>query len=72
MTAVILPFPQRGPWRVEVRREVDGSGWLVLARKHAWLHGDYAAARVDAAWLAANAGVAIAILTDMPPKEVRR
>jgi hypothetical protein len=72
MSAVVVPFPQRGPWRVEVRRETDGSGWLVLARSHGWVHGSLEAARKDARWLAANAGVAVAILTDMPPKEMRR
>jgi hypothetical protein len=59
MSAVILPFPKRGPWRVEVRREADGGGWLVLARSYGWLHGSLEAARKDAQWLAGNHGVAI-------------
>jgi hypothetical protein len=57
-SAVILPFPPRGPWKVELLRE--GPAFLVRARDHAWLHGDYAAAREDAAWLAENYVAAIA------------
>jgi hypothetical protein len=63
MSATILVFPQRGPWRIEVRREADG--WLVLARSHGWVHGSLEAARKDARWLAANAGVAVAVVTDL-------
>ena len=58
MTAVILPFPPRGPWRVELLRE--GPAYLVRARDHGWLHGSFADALANAQWLAANAGVAIA------------
>jgi hypothetical protein len=64
-TRVVLSFPQRGPWKIEVLRE--GPAFLVRARSHGWLHGSLA----DAQWLAANAGVAITILTDLP-KEARR
>jgi hypothetical protein len=35
------------------------SGWLVLHGSRGWLHGDYAAAIDDAAWLAANTGLPI-------------
>jgi hypothetical protein len=70
MTAVVLPFPPRGPWRIEVRREADG--WLVRARSHGWVHGSLEAARKDAEWLAAHAGVAVSILTEVPPREARR
>jgi hypothetical protein len=70
MSAVVLPFPPRGPWKIELLRE--GPAWLVRARDHAWLHGSLETARKDAEWLAARAGVAIAILTDLPPKETRR
>jgi hypothetical protein len=70
MSAVILPFPQRGPWKIELLRE--GPAFLVRARDHAWLHGSLETARKDAEWLAATAGVAIAVLIDLPPKEARR
>jgi hypothetical protein len=69
MSAVILPFPQRGPWKVELLRE--GPAYLVRARDHGWLHGSFVDALADAQWLAACAGVAVAILTDLP-KEARR
>ena len=26
--------------RPRIERELDGDGWLVLRREHAWLHGD--------------------------------
>jgi hypothetical protein len=70
MTAVVLPFPPRGPFKVELLRE--GPAYLVRARGSGWLHGSLVEALADAQWLAANAGVAIAILTDMPPRETRR
>jgi hypothetical protein len=71
MSAIILQFPPRGPWKVELLRE--GPAFLVRARGHAWLHGSFADALADAQWLAANAGVAIAALTDMPYRgEVRQ
>ena len=59
--AAILPFPPRGPWKIELLRE--GPAFLVRSRDHAWLHGSIADALADAQWLAANAGVAIAALT---------
>jgi hypothetical protein len=70
MTAVILQFPRRVSKRVEIMRE--GPAWLVRVCDHAWLHGSLSNALADAQWLAANAGVAIAILTDMPPREARQ
>jgi len=33
---------------------MPGDGWLVLARDHAWAHGDRHAAVQDAQWLSAN------------------
>jgi hypothetical protein len=70
MSAAILPFPPRGPWKVELLRE--GPAFLVRARDHGWLHGSLADALADVQWLAATAGVAIAVLIDLPPKEARR
>jgi hypothetical protein len=70
LTAVVLPFPPRGPWKVELLRE--GPAYLVRARGSGWLHGSLADALADAQWLAATAGVAIAILTDVPPREARQ
>jgi hypothetical protein len=35
---------------------LDCDGWLVLARDHGWLHGDYYSALADAEWLALNLG----------------
>jgi hypothetical protein len=69
MTAVVLPFPRRAPWKSELLRE--GDAWLVRARDHAWLHGSLADALADAKWLAANHRVAIAILTDLQPEEIQ-
>jgi hypothetical protein len=69
MSAVVLPFPQRGPWKVELLR--DGPAFLVRARDHGWLHGSFADALADAQGLAANAGVAVAILTDLQAWELR-
>ena len=39
-------FPMRHAVCVWVLREADG--WLVLAREHGWIHGDYDAALADA------------------------
>jgi len=57
MSALILQFPRRGPFAVEILRE--GPAWLVRARGHGWLHGSYAAAVADAEVIAAGFGVAI-------------
>jgi hypothetical protein len=69
MTAVVLPFPRRGPWKIELLRE--GAAFLVRARNHGWLHGSLADALADAKWLAANHRVAIAILTYLQPEEIK-
>jgi uncharacterized membrane protein YphA (DoxX/SURF4 family) len=37
----------------------EGPAWLVLARDHGWLHGDYYSALADAVWLAGNLGLAV-------------
>src|SRR5262249_37736682 len=72
MSATILQFPRRGPWRVEVTRERDGDGWLVLGpRGHGQLCGSLVDALVDASRLAAEHGVSIAILADLHPHELR-
>jgi hypothetical protein len=56
--SAILPFPPRGRFAVDVRRELDGEGWLVLThRGHGWVHGDFNAALHDAAVVAAGYGV---------------
>jgi hypothetical protein len=62
MSAVILQFPPRGPWKIELLRE--GPAFLVRARSHSWLHSSLADALADAQWLAANGSVAI--VTDLP------
>jgi len=54
--AVVIPFPRRAPWRVELLRERDGA-WLVRFRSFGWLHGSLAAALAHAQWLATNHGV---------------
>ena len=53
----VVPFPRRGPFRVEVLRE--DAAWLVLARSYGWLHGSLDAALADAELIAAGHGVAI-------------
>ena len=35
------------------------AAWLVQAGDHAWAHGDYFAALIDARWLAQNLGLPI-------------
>lgn len=37
----------------------EGAAWLVLARDHGWLHGDYYSALTDARWLAENLGFVV-------------
>jgi hypothetical protein len=54
----VLQFPRRGPCKIEILRECDGT-WLVLAREHGWLHGSRDAALADAELIAAGHGVAI-------------
>jgi hypothetical protein len=50
MSAVIL---------VCVEREIGGDAWLVIARSHGWLHGDFVGALTDARSLAAGWGVVV-------------
>jgi hypothetical protein len=59
MSAVILQFPSRGPFDIRVEREIDGDAWLVIARSHGWLHGDFVAALRDARDVAAGWGVVV-------------
>jgi hypothetical protein len=56
MNAVVC-FPARHAACVWLIREQ--AAWLVLARDHGWLHGDYDAALADAYWLARNLGLAV-------------
>jgi hypothetical protein len=58
-SAVILPFPPRGPFAVRVEREQDSEGWLVIARNHGWVHGDRRAALDDAKKIAAGYGTTV-------------
>jgi hypothetical protein len=55
MSAIILKFPRRGPFHVDVVPEADGDGWLVIARSHGWLFGD----RDIALEIAAGFGVTV-------------
>jgi hypothetical protein len=41
---------------------LDCDGWLVLARDHGWLHGDYCSALADARWLAGNLGLPVRVM----------
>jgi len=70
MSAIVLQFPRRGPWRIEVEREHGGDGWLVRARDHGWSHGSLVDALADAARLARDHGVAIAIHADLRSEEI--
>ena len=45
-TGIVIPFPRRGPWRIEIVRE--GDAYLVFARDHGWLPGDYVSALAGA------------------------
>jgi hypothetical protein len=56
---VIIRFPPRRIRAVIVVREHDGSGWLVIARAHGWLHGSLATARREARWLSHNLNLPI-------------
>jgi hypothetical protein len=60
MTAIILKFPSRGPSAVRVEPEAGGECWLVIARSHGWLHGDFSAALQDARSIASGFSVAVA------------
>jgi hypothetical protein len=60
MSARIIQFPTRNTAAIFVR-EVPGAGWLVLARGHAWAHGDRHAAVQDAEWLSDNLSLPIRV-----------
>jgi len=53
----IIRFPARQGARIWLMRE--GAAWLVVARGHGWLHGNYNDAFSDAVWLAENLGLAV-------------
>lgn len=55
--SAIIRFPVRNAACIWLTREEDA--WLVLARDHGWLHGDYASALADALWLSKNLGLAV-------------
>jgi hypothetical protein len=59
MSAIILPFPARGPFAVCVERERNSEAWLVVCRNHGWAHGDFASAFRDALEIAQGFGVAV-------------
>lgn len=57
MSAIVLKFP---PPPIRVQHERDGEGWCVVTPKgHAWLHGDFCAAMVDAEEVAAGFGLTV-------------
>lgn len=58
MSAQIERLPPRRAAVIWLLRETSG-GWLVLAREHGWLHGEYDDALDDARWLARNLGLPI-------------
>ena len=58
MSAQIIPFPSKHATCIWIAPESTGA-WLVLARGHAWVHGDYHAAAADARWLGRNLGLPI-------------
>ena len=58
-SAHIIPFPPRGPLAVYVVNDDDG--WLVVCRKHGWLHSDQREAIADAETIAAGFGVAVKV-----------
>lgn len=55
----ILPFPTRGPFEIRIEREAGADGWMVIARSHAWLHGDFYAAKAEARIIARGFGVSV-------------
>jgi hypothetical protein len=57
MTARIIRFPSRGPFSVRVERE-EGA-WLVICRRHGWLHGSWREAITEAAEIARGFGVVV-------------
>jgi hypothetical protein len=59
MSATILKFPPRGPFDIRVEREIGDDGWVVIARSHGWLHGDFHAALSDARGVAGGWGTVV-------------
>ena len=61
MTAIIVPFPNRGPFEIRIEPERGGEGWMVVTpgRTHGWLHGDFYAATADAREIARGFGVGV-------------
>jgi hypothetical protein len=57
MNAILLKFPERGPFAVRIERE--GAAWLVVARDHGWLHGSHHEAMADAERIARGFGVVV-------------
>jgi hypothetical protein len=57
MAATILDFPIRS---IRVQHERGGEAWCVVTPKgHAWLHGDFHAAMLDAQEVASGFGVTV-------------
>jgi hypothetical protein len=61
MTGKILPFPARGPFVIEVRRDGNSpcSYWLVVAQSFGWAHADRDEANAEAIEIVAGFGVAV-------------
>ena len=57
MTAIILPFPTRGPFTVRVEREE--AAWLVICRQHGWVFGSRHEAIAEASEIARGFGVGV-------------
>jgi hypothetical protein len=57
MTAIIIPFPTRGPFAVCIEREDEA--WLVIAKDHGWLFGSHHEATKEAREIARGFGVAV-------------
>jgi hypothetical protein len=59
--AIIIKYPPRGRFVLDVRveRERDGEGWLALKDACGWLHDDFSAAIADAREIAAGYGVGV-------------
>jgi hypothetical protein len=53
----VIRFEPRRSTAVWLVRQ--GAAWLVLARGHGWLHGDYYDALADAVWLSENLGFVV-------------
>jgi hypothetical protein len=61
VTARILQFPQRTPFTVRVEREHKEAVWLVIARRHGWIHGNRREAIAEAKKIANKFGVSIEV-----------